>query len=91
MLLLLLRITLSTYIGACFSSAKIASLGFKPYFSRTASLVTCISSRGFPKQKRGYVCEDMLGVFRQSGITKGKSEQFESKGLQINYKSRSIT
>ena len=44
-----------SYIPACFSSAKIASFAFKPYFSRSFSpFLTCISSMGFPMQKSEY-------------------------------------
>ena len=49
-----------SYIPACFSSAKMASLAFKPYFSRRFSPLTCISSKGFPMQKREYAGLDMI-------------------------------
>jgi hypothetical protein len=50
-----------SYIPACFSSAKIASFAFKPYFSRSFSpFQTCISSKGLPMQKSEYVDSDMI-------------------------------
>lgn len=53
-----------TYIGVCSGPARIASLDLSLYFSsRLSPFVTCISSRGFPRQKRGYVWAIAIVVF----------------------------
>ena len=54
----------ATHMPICFSSAKMASLAFKLYFSNKASpLLTCMSSKGLPMQnKRGWAgASDILG------------------------------
>lgn len=43
------RVDVCAYMSFWFPSARIASLGLRPYFSRRASpLVTCMSRRGLP-------------------------------------------
>jgi hypothetical protein len=75
---------METYIGACFSSARMASFAFKSYFLRSSSpLVTCTSSRGLPRQKSEYEGVDMM-CWSTKSWRKGRSEYRKNTVLSFD-------